>query len=246
MKIYQRKHMFPALLWLGLYLLLNTVLGNAVQSNQELYVIGAIPQLILALFCLFFLYRTGLSDQIGLTTAPIEKTTTMLYYLPLFLVTVLSLLYGLRTDLSSVDYLALLVMYSSVGFMEEVIFRGLMFDALSQKWNHITVIFFISFTFAVGHVINVFAVGMPIFETFLQIINAFVVGFLFMIVMVSSRNLKACILAHILYNFLASISNVGNTQIELIVITLAITLFYTFHLWVNASRFKDYAITKSL
>lgn len=61
MRIHQRKLIFPALLWLGLYLLLNIIIGNAVQTNQELYVVGAIPQLILALFCLLYLYRTGLS-----------------------------------------------------------------------------------------------------------------------------------------------------------------------------------------
>lgn len=88
----------------------------------------------------------------------------MLFYSPLFLVAALSLLYGLRTDLSLVDYLILLVMYTGVGFMEEVIFRGLMFDALSRKWNHLTVIFFISFTFAIGHIASIFVVGMSGFE----------------------------------------------------------------------------------
>lgn len=245
MKIHQRKLMFPALFWLGLYLLLSTAMGNIAQTDQQLYLFSALPQLVLALLCLFYLYRTGLSAQIGLTTPAIEKTTTMLYYLPLFIVTILPLLFGLRTGLSSIDYFALLVMYSGVGFMEEVIFRGLMFDALSQKWAHLTVIFFISFTFAIGHIISIVVVGMSGFENFLQIINAFVVGILFMVIMVSSRNLKACILAHIIYNFFASISNVGNTNIKIIAITTVITLLYTLYLWVNATHFKEYVTTHS-
>lgn len=245
MKIHQRKLMFPALFWLGLYLLLSTAMGNIAQTAQQLYLFSALPQLVLALLCLFYLYRTGLSAQIGLTTPAIEKMTTMLYYLPLFIVTILPLLFGLRTGLSSIDYFALLVMYSGVGFMEEVIFRGLMFDALSQKWGHLTVIFFISFTFAIGHIISVVVVGMSGFENSLQIINAFVVGILFMVIMVSSRNLKACVLAHIIYNFLASISNVGNTNIKIIAITTVITLLYTLYLWVNATHFKEYVTTHS-
>ncbi len=240
MKIHQRKLMFPALFWLGLYLLLSTVMGNIAQTDQQLYLFSALPQLVLALLCFFYLYQTGLSAQIGLTTPAIEKTTTMLYYLPLLLVSCFSLLYGLRTNLSSLTILAFLGMYSGVGFMEEVIFRGLMFDALSRKWNHILVIFFISLTFAIGHIISIVVVEMSVFENFLQIVNAFVVGILFMIVMVSSRNLKACIFAHILYNFLSSISNVGNTPIKIIVFNTVITFLYTFYLWVNAAHFKEY------
>ncbi|MGB7461062.1 MAG: hypothetical protein WA887_09310 [Carnobacterium jeotgali] len=53
MKTYQRKLMFPALLWLGLYLLLSTVMGNIAQTDQQLYLFSALPQLVLALLWLF-------------------------------------------------------------------------------------------------------------------------------------------------------------------------------------------------
>lgn len=239
MKIYQRKSMSSALFWLILYLLISTFIGNFIQPD-EFYLIGAILQLSLASLCFIYLYQTGLSSEIGLTTPPIESSQKMLYYLPIFFISSLSLFYGFQNALSLLGVLAFLIFYTAVGFMEEVIFRGLMFDALNRKWRHLTVIFFISSTFAFGHIISLFAVGLTIYETFLQITNALVVGFLFMVVMISSRNLKVCILAHILYNFFAAISNVGTTRIEVIIITCVVTFLYTVYLWKNAIHLKDY------
>lgn len=73
MKLHKRKPMFPAFLWLGLYLLLSTVIGNIAQTDQEVYLFGAVPQLVLALACYFYLLQTDLSTQIGLTSPTIEK-----------------------------------------------------------------------------------------------------------------------------------------------------------------------------
>ncbi|MFL2100660.1 CPBP family intramembrane glutamic endopeptidase [Desemzia sp. FAM 23989] len=240
MEFHHRQPMFPTLFWLILYLLLATFIGNYAQTDREVYLIGAVPQLLLASLCFLYLYRTGLSTEIGLTTPATESNKIMLYYLPLFFISGISLFYGFQTSLPLLDVLALLGLYTAVSFMEEVIFRGLMFNALSRKWKHLTVVLFISSTFAFGHIISLVATQMTGYETSLQIMNAFVVGFLFMVVMISSRNLKVCILAHILYNFLASISNVGSTRIEVVVVTTIIAVLYTAYLWKNAIHLKGY------
>jgi uncharacterized protein len=68
---------------------------------------------------------------------------------------VLNLLYGINTSLSATEIAFMAMMYIGVGFMEEVIFRGLMFKALEKKWNHYIVVAFISFTFAIGHIVSI-------------------------------------------------------------------------------------------
>lgn len=238
--LYQKRPMAHALFWLVLYLVVNTITGNLAQTDAEIHQFGFLPNLLLALVCFVFLYRTGISQNIGLTASATEKSSTMLYYLPLFVVPCLSLLYGLKADLPWMEVLTILGFCIGVGFMEEIIFRGLMFEHLSRKWGHRTVLLFISFTFAFGHIISIAAVGMSGRDTFFQIVNAFVVGFLFMIVMITSRNLAACVLTHILYNFFALLSNVGNTQIEIILLTAAITIAYTAYLWKNAGSLRNY------
>jgi membrane protease YdiL (CAAX protease family) len=131
-------------------------------------------------------------------------------------------------------------MYTAVGFMEEIVFRGLMFKALLKKWNRYIVVIFISFTFAIGHIVSMVAVDLSGTNTILQIINAFVVGFMFMAVILASGNLTICIITHILYNFIANISMVGYTHPEVIAVTTVITILYFLYLILRAKNTKAY------
>lgn len=131
-------------------------------------------------------------------------------------------------------------MYIGVGFMEEIIFRGLMFKALLKKWNRYVVVAFISFTFAIGHIMSMVAINQSGTGTVLQIVNCLVVGFMFMIVMLASNNLTICVIAHILYNFLATISLVGNTRIEIIIVNAIITVIYFVYLLFRTKTTKEY------
>lgn len=240
-KLYHSKAVLHSLVWLGFYLVLNTITDNVASAMQLKHEwISALPNLLLAAVCLTYLMRSGIAREIGLLTKPAESASTMLYYIPLLALPFLNLLYGLNTSLSAGYIAMLLAMYSGVGFMEEVIFRGLMFRALERKWNRYIVVIFISLTFAVGHIVSMVAVGMSGGDTLLQIVNAFVVGFMFMSVMLASRNLTICIITHILYNFIANISLVGYTHVEIIAITAGITVIYFIYLLFRSETMKAY------
>jgi membrane protease YdiL (CAAX protease family) len=130
----------------------------------------------------------------------------VLVAVPLLALPFFSLTYGMNTSLSVTAVVLLFAMYSAVGFMEEIIFRGLMFKGLAKQWNRYVVVVFISLTFAVGHIVSMVAVAQSGSDTVLQVVNAGVVGFMFMAVILASGNLTICVIAHILYNFLANIS----------------------------------------
>lgn len=230
-KLYERNAVFHSLVWLGFYLVLNTITDNlAAWMDMDFYLVSAIPNLILGVVCFVYLKRTHIAEDISLLTKPTEKASVMLFYIPLLLLPFLNLIYGMNTALSVSEIAFMLIMYSSVGFMEEVIFRGLMFKALEKKWNHYIVVAFISFTFAIGHIISMAAVGQSGGDTILQIVNALVVGLMFMIVILASGNLLICIITHILYNFVANISMVGYTHIEIITLNTMVTVFYLLYL----------------
>jgi len=240
-KLYQNKAVSHSLVWLAIYLVLNTITGNIAGSMDiDTNMVSAIPNLALAIICFYYLRSTGIADDIGLLTKPTERASVMLYYIPLLALPFLNLIYGINSSLSATDVAFILAMYIGVGFMEEVIFRGLMFKALVKKWNRYIVITFISFTFAVGHIVSMVAVGQSGLDTVFQIINAFVVGFMFMSVILASGNLTICIITHILYNFLANISMVGNTHKEIIAVNFLITVLYFVYLFSRAKNSKAY------
>jgi len=241
LKLYKDKAVLHSLVWLMLYLLLNTITGNiAVSLGLEPYIIGSLPNLLLSVVCLYYLKRSNIATDIGLLTKSTEKSATMLFYFPLLILPFLNLIYGINKGLSPTQLLAILSMYIGVGFMEEIIFRGLMFKALTQKWNHYVVVLFISLTFAFGHAVSIVAIDQSAGDTALQIINAFVVGFLFTIVVLASGNLTVCVITHILYNFMADISLVGSTDVEIIIISFIITLLYFVYLLLFGKNMKAY------
>lgn len=240
-KLYERKAVLHSLVWLGLYLVLNTITDNIASAmNIDFNVVTAIPNLMLTVICFWYLKKTGISEDIGLLTKPSEKSSVMLYYIPLLALPFLNLFYGINTSLSPTKVILLLIMYTSVGFMEEIIFRGLMFKALVKKWNRYIVVAFISFTFAIGHIASMAAIGQSGADTVLQIANSLVVGFMFMVVILASGNLTICIIAHILYNFLGNMSLAGGTSIEVIVVTTVITILYFVYLIFRGKNTKVY------
>lgn len=240
-KLYENKAVLHSLVWLASYLVLNTITDNIAKAlDINYHMVTAIPNLVLAVICYCYLKSTGISEDIGLLTKPTEKNSVMLYYVPLLSLPLLSLIYGINTSLTAVEIAFILVMYISVGFMEEIIFRGLMFRALLKKWNRYIVVAFISLTFAMGHIISMAAIGQSSMDTALQIINAFVVGFMFMAVVLASGNLTICIIAHILYNFIGNISMAGSTHLEIIAVSTIITILYFVYLIFCTKNTKVY------
>jgi len=241
LNLYRKRAVLHSLIWLMAYLLMNTITGNyAGMVGVEPYIISAVPNLLLASVCFFYLKRTNIAGEIGLLTKSTERNSTMLFYIPLLSLTFLHLLYVIKSDLSIANLLALLLMYAGVGFMEEVIFRGLMFKALIKKWNRYIVVAFISLTFGIGHIVSMIAIDQSAEDTVLQIVNAFVVGLMFMVIILASGNLTICIITHILYNFIANISLVASTDSIIIIINLAITLLYSAYLLFKAKNIKAY------
>lgn len=240
-RLYEKNAVRHSLAWLAIYLVMNTITGNlqsASPSNSSW--IGAIPNFLLAAICFIYLKKTGIAKAIGLLAKPTEKASVMLYYIPVLALPFFNLIYGIDSSVSAVEALSLLTMYIGVGFMEEIIFRGLMFKALEKKWNRYLVVAFISLTFAIGHIVSMVAVGQSGSDTVLQILNAFSVGFMFMAVMLASGNLRLCVIAHVLYNFLAGISLIDATHGEIIVLNTVVTVLYFVYLALRAKNVKAY------
>ena len=122
-----------------------------------------------------------------------------------------------------------------VGFLEEVIFRGLLFESIAKD-NVKSAVIISSVTFGIGHVINLFnGSGMDLVDNLCQIVFAIAVGFLLVTIFYRGGSLLPCILVHSAINTLGTFANDMNLTTEmhllhlatLIVITVAYTLILT-------------------
>ena len=118
-----------------------------------------------------------------------------------------------------------------VGFLEEVIFRGLLFVAIARD-NIKSAIVISSVTFGIGHIINLFnGSGMNLVNNLCQILFAIAVGFLLVTVFYRSGRLLPCIIVHSAINMLSIFANDTSLTVEMhllhIVVLIAITVGYT-------------------
>ena len=111
-----------------------------------------------------------------------------------------------------------------VGFLEEVIFRGLLFKEMSKD-GLVGAIIVSSLTFGIGHIINLFnGSNMDLLSNIMQIIYATSAGFMFVMVYLKTDSIIICILIHGLFNALSAFSISSNDITVEVVISLVITL----------------------
>ena len=118
-----------------------------------------------------------------------------------------------------------------VGFLEEVIFRGLLFEAIAKD-NIKSAVIISSITFGIGHIINLFnGSGMDLVNNLCQIVFAIAVGFLLVTIFYRGGSLLPCILVHSAINALGTFANDTGLTVGLrllhIAALIAITVAYT-------------------
>jgi membrane protease YdiL (CAAX protease family) len=102
-----------------------------------------------------------------------------------------------------------------VCFLEEVIFRGFLFEAI-RKDSAKAAIIVSSVTFGIGHIINLInGSGVELVPNLLQVLYAIAAGFMFVMMYVKSKSLIVCIVAHGLFNALSAFANEATATLEM-------------------------------
>ena len=111
-----------------------------------------------------------------------------------------------------------------VGFLEEIIFRGFLFRAMSKD-NVKSAIIVSSVTFGIGHVINLLnGSGMNLADNIFQIIAAVFIGFLYVIIFYRGGSLIPCILSHGVLNLLSAFANSEAPETEALIFRMVLLI----------------------
>ena len=97
-----------------------------------------------------------------------------------------------------------------VGYVEEIIFRGLLYKAI-EKDNVKQAIIISAVTFGAGHIVNLLT-GHGSVDTILQMAYAIAIGFAFVICFYKSGSLFPCIITHSIINMTSKFSNHNITE----------------------------------
>lgn len=232
-KIYHKNKLTFSLIWIGMYVVLASVADSLSDTIGITKIITAPLLFLMSVVMYIWLSKNGLAKENGLACAA-GKKSGVLYYIPLVILITANLWNGVTLNMPIMDTVFYIVSMLFVGFLEEIIFRGLLFTSLCALG--VKKAFIISsVTFGIGHIVNLLN-GAELLPTILQIISAVAIGFLFTLIFYTTKSLWVCIMTHSIFNALSAFavepSDVGRivscTFICAIAVLYAMYLVYNF------------------
>lgn len=198
-KLYDKSKIWFAISWIIAYCLLMS-LGDSLSVTIGIENLISLPVgLSLSTVLYLFLKKNGLQKDYGLCASRVPPQK-MLFYIPLILMLTANLWFGVTGNLEIAETLLYILTMFCVGFLEEVIFRGLLFNAM-RKDGFKTAVIVSSLTFGIGHIINLFnGSNAELIPSLLQVVYATAAGFMFVMLYCRTDSLRICILTHGLFN----------------------------------------------
>ncbi|MBQ2720072.1 MAG: CPBP family intramembrane metalloprotease [Clostridia bacterium] len=227
-KLYEKSEMLFFAAWLIIYIVGSSLFDGLSSSVGIEKLFTAVFHVILSSVALLWMKKYGLLKKYGIS-APNVSASKFLFYIPLAVLVSCNLWFGVTLNYSVAETVLYIVSMFGVGFLEEFIFRGLLFKAMEKNGLRSAVIVS-SITFGIGHIINLFnGSGADLVSNLCQIFSAVAFGFLFVVIFYRSESLLPCIVAHCTINSLNVFAKEITPQTNIIVsvIITAIAIAYT-------------------
>mgnify|MGYP004700722451 FL=1 len=229
-KLYEKNELTFAIVWIVVYCVLQSLANPLNNAIGVAYAASAAFCVLQTVVLFTFIRKNNLLKRYGLCKSPVPARR-FLYYVPLVILASGNLWNGFALNYSPTETACRIVCMLCVGFLEEVIFRGLLFKAIAKD-NIKSAVIISSMTFGIGHIINLFnGSGMALVNNLCQIVFAVAVGFLLVTVFYRGGSLLPCILVHSAINTLGTFANDANLTTEThlfhLAVLIAVTVVYT-------------------
>ena len=229
-KLYEKNELTFAIVWIAVYCVLQSLANPLNKAIGVAYAASAAFGVLQTVVLFAFIRKNDLQKRYGLCKSPVPACR-FLYYVPLLILASGNLWNGVAVNYTPVETACRIVCMLCVGFLEEVIFRGFLFEAIAKD-NIKSAIVISSVTFGIGHIINLFnGSGMDLANNLCQIAFAVAVGFLLVTIFYRGGSLLPCILVHAAINTLGTFANDANFTAEMhllhLAVLIAVTVVYT-------------------
>lgn len=223
-EFYDKNELGFSIIWIIAYCILASI-GDNISDELGISKVITLPiLLVLSVILFLFIKRNNLTEKYGFCKADIAASK-MLFYIPVIILLTANMWHGFRVNMSLLETILYILSMLCVGFLEELIFRGLLFNAMLKNGKNSAIIVS-SVTFGVGHIINLInGSGAELLPNLLQVVYAIAVGFMFMMIYYRTKSLLPCIITHGVFNALSAFANeTGLTSKEQIISCILITL----------------------
>ena len=190
-KLYETKPVLFAVLWIVLYCVVMAPIRGRFGDDSVQMLLGLTA---ISTGLLLFISANRLQGELGFDRW-IQNGRKILWLLPLWILSTGNLWSGLGLRYAGVNAVMATLSFLLVGFVEETIFRGFLFNGMRRTGSLTAAVIVSAVTFGMGHLVNLLA-GQATLDTLLQMIFAVAWGFLLTYAYLKGGSLLACILIH--------------------------------------------------
>ena len=225
-KLYEKSEIGFAVASIIAYCVLASLGDNLSASLGVMKSITVPILVILSIVFYLFIKNNQMLDKYGLCKSEIPASK-MLYYIPVVIMLTRNLWFGLAWNVSPLETVLYILSMICIGFLEEIIFRGFLFNAMLKDGEKSAIIVS-SVTFGIGHIVNLFnGSGAELLSNLLQVCYAIAIGFMFVMIYYKTKSLWICIIAHAIFNSLSVFANVAALTDQRHIIASALLIIIT-------------------
>lgn len=234
-RLYRKNELLFALILIAFYVFgfsSADMLSEKIGAHKAL---TAALGLIFSVYLLVFIRKNGLNRRLGLCAFQ-GNYKKHLYFLPLILLSSVNLINGFQKELGAAACAMAAVSMLFAAFLEEVIFRGLLFNAMARD-NLKAAVIVSSVTFGMGHIVNLLS-GAPVLDTLLQLVYAAAAGFMFTALFLTGKSLIPPILSHAFINITSVFARPMSESADLAVAAFMTCMSILYGVWLLKNAFK--------
>lgn len=229
-KLYKKNELTFALVWIAIYVVAFSVADSVSESLGMMKCVTLPVSVVLSGLLCLVMKRLGTLKVNGLCMWE-GNAKRYLYFVPLLVLCATQFLSGAQMSRSPVESVLYAATMLFVGFMEEVIFRGLLFNAVLKKNGKLIVAILIAgISFGLGHIVNLLN-GREVLDTLRQLVYASAIGIMLTVLFYVSKSLWPCIVFHSVFNALSTFAVEGSVTTEWIFTAVVVVIGFGYAYW---------------
>lgn len=238
----ERSPIWHALAWIGIYVAAVQI-GDVFSVDVfdvENVVTGPLL-VVLSVVMITYLRANGWLEHYGIRNLRRSDFTRSFFYLPLVLMALLQIVKGWDGDVDGAEVLLIVVLMVAVGFLEELVFRGLLYRALLTRRSVMAAVLISGVTFGVGHVVNL-ARGYSATEQILQVLVGIALGIVLALLFAVTGTILPGAVFHVVLNIVANLTaEDADLERYVVMVTIVVCLGYALYL---VRRLRELAVQR--
>jgi membrane protease YdiL (CAAX protease family) len=212
-----------SLAFIGIFLVLNAA-GTMLSATMGVGYSGQIPLLLVfSVFLLVYAKKSNLWETLGLVKVKSEDVKASLYFIPLGIMALANGAFLFDTATPARDIFMTIAFMACIAFLEEFLFRGMLFRAIEGKGGANRAVIISGLTFGFGHIVNLLN-GYTGVKQILQIVLACAIGILLSVLFVRTKSIVPGIVFHFFFNIASALSRDAGPTLNLVMIAAIIAV----------------------